>query len=158
MEIVKLLLRSCSSAIKIKMAFFSVSPEKEKALCQRMGKLGIFEKDIVEKFIRSQGKGGQKVNKASTCVYLKHLPTGIEVKCQRERSQAINRFLARRILADKIESMILGKKSEEEQRIEKIRRQKRKRSKRAQLKILEAKRKHSEKKKARALHPRLDND
>jgi len=140
------------------MAFFSVSPEKEKALRQRMGRLGIYEKDIVEKFIRSQGKGGQKVNKASTCVYLKHLPTGIEVKCQRERSQAINRFLARRILADKIESIILGKKSEEEQRIEKIRRQKRKRSKRAQLKILAKKRIHAEKKKARAFHPRLDDD
>jgi protein subunit release factor B len=131
------------------MVIFSVSPEKEQALRQKMGRLGIFENDIIEKFIRSQGKGGQKVNKASTCVYLKHLLTGIEVKCQRERSQSINRFLARRILADKIEAMILGKKSEEEQRIEKIRRQKRKRSKRAKLKMLEDKRKHSDKKKAR---------
>jgi protein subunit release factor B len=158
MQIVKLLLRSCSSAIKRKMAFFSVSPEKEEALRQKMERLAIYEKDIVEKFVRSQGKGGQKVNKASTCVYLKHLPTGIVVKCQRERSQAVNRFLARRILADKIESMILGKKSEEEQRIEKIRRQKRRRSKRAQLKILEAKKKHSEKKKERAFHPHFFDD
>ena len=139
------------------MATFSVSKKKEDALCQRMESLGIFEKDIVEKFIRSSGKGGQKVNKTSTCVYLKHLPTKIEVKCQRERSQAINRFLARRILTDKIERMIRGKESEEQQRIEKIRRQKRKRSKRAKLKMLEEKKKQSQKKEARRFLPKLDD-
>ena len=132
------------------MVRFAVSPEKEEALRLRMERLGIRDQDIIEKFIRSGGKGGQKVNKTSTCVYLKHIPTGIEVKCQKERSQSLNRFLARRILADKIEKVILGKLSEEEQRIEKIRRQKRKRSKRAKLKMLEAKRKHAEKKKVRA--------
>ncbi len=139
------------------MVTFSVRKEKEDALRERMKSLGIFEKDIVEKFIRSSGKGGQKVNKTSTCVYLKHLPTKIEVKCQRERSQAINRFLARRILADKIERIILDKESEEQQRIEKIRRQKRKRSKRAKLKMLEEKRKHSQKKEARRFRPLLDD-
>jgi protein subunit release factor B len=87
---------------------------------------------------------------------LKHIPTGVEVKCQRERSQAINRFIARRILADKIERMIRGKESEEQQRIEKIRRQKRKRSKRAKLKMLEEKTKHSQKKEARRFRPQLD--
>jgi protein subunit release factor B len=122
-----------------------------------MDSLGIFEKDIVEKFIRSSGKGGQKVNKTSSCVYLKHLPTKIEVKCQRERSQAINRFLARRILTDKIESMIRGKESEEQQRIAKIRRQKRKRSKRAKLKVVEDKRIHSRKIKERKFRPKLDD-
>ena len=135
----------------------TVSKEKEEALRRRMESLGIFERDIVEKFIRSRGKGGQKVNKTSTCVYLKHLPTKIEVKCQRERYQAINRFLARRILANKIEKMILGKKSEEQQRIEKIRRQKRKRSKRAKLKVLEEKRKHSQKKKERSYRPPMED-
>jgi len=134
-----------------------VAKEKEEALGKRMESLGIFENDIVEKFIRSSGKGGQKVNKTSTCVYLKHLPTKIEVKCQQERYQAINRYLARRILADKIEKMILGKKSEEQQRIEKIRRQKRKRSKRAKLKILEEKRKHSQKKKERSFRPQPED-
>lgn len=114
-----------------------------------MEKLGLDEKDIVEKFIRSQGKGGQKVNKTSTCVYLKHVPSGIEVKCQRERSQALNRFLARRILADKYEAMVLGEKSEQIRTIEKIRRQKRKRSKRAKEKILQDKKKQSEKKESR---------
>ena len=139
------------------MAGFRVSKKKEEALLKKMESLGIFEKDIVEKFIRSSGKGGQKVNKTSTCVYLKHLPTEIEVKCQRERYQAINRYLARKILADKIETMILGKRSEEQQRIEKIRRQKRKRSKRAKLKMLEEKRKHSQKKAERKFRPQPDD-
>lgn len=135
------------------MVTFGVSKEKEEALRTRMDSLGISEKDIVEKFIRSSGRGGQKVNKTSTCVYLKHLPTNIEVKCQKERSQALNRFFARRILADKIERMIKRKESEEQQRIEKIRRQKRKRSKRAKLKMLEEKRKHSQKKRERSFRP-----
>jgi protein subunit release factor B len=90
------------------MGNISASKDKQEALRKRMENLGIFEKDIVEKFIRSSGKGGQKVNKASTCVYLKHLPTKIEVKCQEERYQALNRYLARRILTDKIEEMIKG--------------------------------------------------
>jgi protein subunit release factor B len=138
------------------MGKFSVSPKKEKALREKMEKLGIREKDIIEKFIRSGGKGGQKVNKTSTCVYLKHVPTKIEVKCQKERSQALNRFLARRLLVEKIEELILKEKSERQKRIEKIRRQKRKRSKRAKLKILEAKKKQAEKKQLRSF--RLNSD
>ena len=82
------------------MARFPVRSDKEAALLERLERLGIRESDLVEKFIRSQGKGGQNVNKIESCVYLKHVPTGIEVKCQIERSQALNRFLARRILAD----------------------------------------------------------
>lgn len=123
---------------------FSVSKAKEQALRIKMQKLGIREDDLEERFIRSSGRGGQKVNKASTCVYLKHRPSGIEVKCQQERSQALNRFLARRILANKIETRILGRLSEERRRIEKIRRQKRKRSKRAKEKMLKDKRKRAE--------------
>jgi len=118
-----------------------------------MEKLGIFEKDIEEKFVRSSGHGGQKINKTATCVYLKHLPTQIEVKCQRERSQSLNRYYARKILAGKIEAMILGEKSEEQQKIEKIRRQKRKRSKRAKEKMLEEKKKQSRKKTSRRYRP-----
>jgi protein subunit release factor B len=131
------------------MVTFGVSPEKEQALRDRMQEVGLREEDIVEKFIRSGGHGGQNVNKTSTCVYLKHIPTGIEVKCQQERSQALNRFFARRLLTDKIENQILGKLSAEQQRIEKIRRQKRKRSKRAKEKILADKRAKSEKKQFR---------
>jgi protein subunit release factor B len=130
--------------------FYGVSQEKQKELEERLRKLGILEKDIVEKFVRSSGHGGQHLNKVSTCVYLKHLPTGIEVKCQRERLQSVNRFIARRLLADKIEEMTLGKESARRQMIEKIRRQKRKRSKRAKEKLLEMKHATSEKKQLRA--------
>jgi len=127
-----------------------LSKRKEKALHEKMRQLGINESDIIERFVRSSGAGGQKVNKTSTCVYIKHIPSGIEVKCQKERSQALNRFLARRILADKIEKIQLGRKSEETKRIAKIKRQKRKRSKRAKEKILREKKIQSEKKKSRS--------
>ena len=110
-----------------------------------MESLKIRERDFEEKFIRSSGRGGQKVNKTSSCVYLKHRPTGIEVKCQEERSQALNRFLARRRLVGKIETRLLGRLSEERKRIEKIRRQKRRRSKRAKEKMLRDKKKRAEK-------------
>ncbi len=130
---------------------FSVSPEKEKILHEKMESLGIKATDIIERFVRSQGHGGQKVNKTSTCVYLKHIPTGIEVKCQKERSQSLNRFLARRILINKIESVILGKQSEEQQHIQKFKRQKRKRSKKAKEKVLRLKHLQSQKKKERFL-------
>ena len=131
------------------MTTFGVSLEKEQALRDRMQELGLREEDIVEKFIRSGGHGGQNVNKTSTCVYLKHIPTGIEVKCQKERSQALNRFFARRVLTDKLENQIRGKLSAEQQRIEKIRRQKRKRSRRAKEKMLADKHARSEKKQHR---------
>jgi protein subunit release factor B len=132
---------------------YIVSIEKAKALEERMERLGIKEPDILERFVRSQGHGGQKVNKTSTCVYLKHLPTGIEVKCQQERSQSLNRFIARRILAEKIEDMILGEESEKQQRIEKIKRQKRKRSKRAKEKVLQLKHIQGAKKRTRTYKP-----
>jgi peptide chain release factor len=129
---------------------FGVGLSKEQALAEKMLHLGIREEDIEESFVRSGGPGGQNVNKTSTCVYLKHLPSGIEVKCQRERSQALNRYLARKLLAKKIENLILGKLSEENQSIAKLKRQKRRRSRKAQLKVLEAKHKQSEKKQQRA--------
>lgn len=128
----------------------NISRKKKDALMRKMQNLGICEESLEEKFIRSSGKGGQKVNKTSTCVYLKHIPTGIEVKCQQERSQAINRFLARRILANKIETLILRKRLEEKKRKEKIRRQKRKRSIQAKEKMLKVKREKGEKKKLRS--------
>jgi len=127
-----------------------VGGEKEKALQEKMERLGIRESDIVERFVRSRGHGGQNVNKVATCVYLKHLPTGIEVKCQQERHQAINRFFARRLLVQKIEQMVLGRQSEEQQRIEKVRRQKRRRSRRAKEKVLEMKHLRTRKKRERA--------
>jgi protein subunit release factor B len=131
------------------MSLFSVSAAKEAALREKMESLNIREEEIEESFIRSGGKGGQHLNKTSTCVYLKHLPTGIEVKCQEERSQALNRYRARILLTKKIDELVKGKESEEQQRIEKIRRQKRRRSRRAKEKILADKRITSAKKKLR---------
>ena len=132
------------------MSIFSVSIAKEEALAHKMEALNIREEDIEESFIRSSGKGGQHVNKTSTCVYLKHLPTGIEVKCQQERSQSLNRYRARVLLTKKIEQLTKGRESEEIQRREKLRRQKRKRSKRAKEKMLADKKIMSEKKKLRS--------
>ena len=112
-----------------------ISPEKIRDLENRMKDLGIQEKDIEEKFIRAQGRGGQKVNKTSTCVYLKHIPTGIEVKCQKARIQAMNRFFARRILTYKIEELLLGGSLSKAKKIDKTRKQKKKRAKRAREKV-----------------------
>lgn len=131
------------------MGLFGVSEEKEAALWQRWEELGIRQEDVTESFIRSGGHGGQNVNKVATCVQLKHIPTGIEVKCQQSRTQGMNRYHARKLLADKIETIKLGAASREQQRIEKLRRQKRKRSKRAKEKVLEAKKHQSEKKAGR---------
>ena len=132
---------------------FGVSEKKQRELNERMRKFGVREQDIIEKFIRSRGHGGQNVNKVSSCVYLKHIPTGVEVKVQRERSQSTNRFLARRLLTDKIEQRILGTESRAMQEREKIRRQKRKRSRRAKEKVLRDKKAQSLKK---ALRTRID--
>jgi len=115
------------------MSIFGVGEEKDRWLKKRMETLGIHEKDIEEKFIRSSGKGGQKVNKTSTCVYLKHIPTGIEVKFMRERSQSLNRFLARRELVKRIEKLS-GQLTPDDVKITKTKRQKSKRKKRARLK------------------------
>ncbi len=131
------------------MASFPVSPKKEKQLSERMQALGVRERDIEEQFVRSSGAGGQKVNKVSTCVLLHHRPSGVRVKCQEERSQALNRFLARRILLGKIEAKREGAKSAEEQKAAKIRRQKRRRSRRSKLRMLTDKRHQAEKKSLR---------
>jgi len=125
---------------------FNVAKAKEENLKQRMLALNIREHDIEEKFILSSGKGGQNVNKVSTAVYIKHKPSGIEVKCQSQRSQVLNRFLARKRLTDKIEEVIKGRQSERKKKIAKIKRQKRKRSKRAKEKLLEYKKIRSKKK------------
>ncbi len=136
------------------MSLFTVSTEKENALLARMARLGVAESDLRETFVRSSGPGGQKVNKTSSCVQLVHVPTGLTVKCQRERSQALNRFLARRLLLDRIEKHQTGIVEAKRDLAEKIRRQKRKRSKRAKEKTLEAKHRQSEKKGLRAKIPR----
>ncbi len=112
------------------MTVFSVSEEKNRWLREKMAALGIREEDLVEKFVRSSGKGGQHVNKSSTCVWLKHLPTGIEVKCMEERSQSLNRFLARRELAERVEAHA-GVATRRDLEAEKVRKRKAKRKRRA---------------------------
>jgi protein subunit release factor B len=112
------------------MVDFALSPGKNEWLRGRLSSLGILELDIDEKFVRSSGRGGQKVNKTSSCVYLKHIPTGVEVKCMTARSQSLNRFLARRELADKVEALLDGKQGVIAARHAKIKKQKLKRKKR----------------------------
>jgi len=128
------------------MSGFWIGIDKKELLQQEMARSGIHQIDIIEKFVRSSGQGGQNVNKVSTCVYLRHIPTGIEVKCQRERSQALNRYIARQLLIKKIRGFRLAELSRQRQLIEKIRRQKRTRSKKSKLRILEEKRRHAQKK------------
>jgi protein subunit release factor B len=126
-----------------------VSPEKQDQLAKRMAALGVRESDIQETFVRSGGHGGQNVNKTATCVMLRHRPTGLQVKCQTTRQQGINRFLARRLLLDKIEALRTGRVEAERARIEKIRRQKRRRSRRAKGRVLADKSHHTAKKESR---------
>ena len=123
--------------------------DKARELEERLLRLGVRPEDLEESFVHSGGKGGQNVNKVATCVVLVHRPTGIAVKCQRERSQGANRLIARRMLADKIEELRLGAASKRQQEAERIRRQKRRRSRRSKQKMLREKHAQSDKKASR---------
>ena len=126
------------------MSIFNVSEKKEKALLDRMLELNVKEDDLEERFIRSSGPGGQKVNKTSSCVFLRHIPTDITVKYQKERSQSLNRFFSRRTLLDQIELKQRGYIKENKKRIEKIKSQKRKKKKRTKEKLSAFKPKQSD--------------
>ena len=131
------------------MSSFPVSLQKEGQLAERMASLGVKEADLEETFVRSGGHGGQNVNKTATCVMLLHRPTGLQVKCQSTRQQGLNRFLARRLLLDKIERLRNGFVATERAAVEKIRRQKRRRSRRAKDRMLADKSYHAAKKESR---------
>jgi protein subunit release factor B len=109
---------------------FGVTAKKQEELEARMARLGLREQDLAEKFVRSSGPGGQRVNKTASCVYLKHLPTGTEVKMQRERQQRLNRYYARKRLCELLEEG-LGAKSPAARKAEKIRKQKQRRKRRS---------------------------
>ncbi len=111
----------------------AISLEKIKALHSEMEKLNLLEKDIKESFISGSGSGGQKINKTQNCVYLKHLPSGIEIKCQKDRSREANRFFARRELLERLKEKVLGIPSKKEILEEKVRKQKKRRERRSQI-------------------------
>jgi peptide chain release factor len=119
------------------MAEFAVSEEKNRWLKSRMEALGVTEGDLEERFVHASGRGGQHVNKSSSCVYLRHLSTGLEVKCMESRSQSLNRFLARRNLLEKIEALS-GKPTKRDAAAEKARRQKARRKRRSVVKYSDA--------------------
>ena len=126
-----------------------VSPEKQAALENRMASLGITEDDLLEKFILGSGSGGQKINKTNSCVYLKHIPSNLEVKCQESRSRETNRYLAREALCDSFEGIRRDKATAQKQAIEKNRRRNRQRSRRSKQRSVAEKRQLSEKKSLR---------
>lgn len=113
------------------MSKFGVTAQKEDELRARMAACGLAETDIEESFIRSGGPGGQHVNRTESCVYLRHKPTGLEVKMQKARSQGLNRFYARRRLCELLEAQLLGDRSPEALEREKIRKQKSRRRRRS---------------------------
>jgi|LSQX01.1.fsa_nt_gb protein subunit release factor B len=123
-----------------------VSKQKIDALDARMAELGIDQSKIIEKFILGSGPGGQKLNKTASCVFISYPPEEINIKCQRTRSRALNRYYARWELCERIAEKTEGEKSRRQQEAEKIRRQKRRRSRRQRAIMLADKRKHSEKK------------
>ena len=126
-----------------------ISPETVEKIKERMALASVFEEDLEESFILGSGPGGQKVNKTASTVRLYHAPSGITVKCGLHRSREMNRWLARRELAEKILEKTNAAASVRRQEAEKIRRQKRRRSRRQKARMLDDKRKHGEKKAAR---------
>jgi protein subunit release factor B len=131
-------------------AFYSVAAIlDDEALTRRMQKLRIREEDLEESFVQGTGPGGQKINKTSSTVVLIHVPTGIQVRCQRERSQSMNRLIARQELCDKLEATLTAVKQEQRDAVEKKRRQNRPRPRGLKERILKDKHARSETKKRR---------
>ena len=121
-----------------------ISKEKWAKLIERMEKLHITEADLIEKFIMGSGKGGQKLHKTASAVYLKHLPSSLEIKCQYSRSRDDNRYFARERLCEKLHAIISDEKTKEQQRVEKLKRQKKRRSRRSKQKMLDEKSRQSQ--------------
>jgi peptide chain release factor len=120
-----------------------ITKDKWNRLIDLMTKLHIQETDLIEKFILGSGKGGQKLQKTASTVYIKHKPTGLEIKCQESRSQEDNRYFSRARLCEKIHSIVSEEQTKEQQKIEKEKRQKKRRSRRSKQKMLDDKNKKS---------------
>ena len=127
----------------------SIKDSKWAALSEEMLKYDIKDEDLIEKFILGSGAGGQKINKTNSCVYLKHVPSGLEVKCQKTRSRESNRFHARRELLEKVKEKVFQEETKRKKEIDKIRKQKKRRSRKTKEKMLEEKKKRSEVKQKR---------
>lgn len=121
-----------------------ISTDKWEKLAKRMEKLHILEADCIEKFIVGSGKGGQKLHKTASTVYLKHIPSGLEIKCQESRSREDNRYFARERMCEKLQAMLSDEKTKKQQKLEKIKRQKKRRSRRSRQKMLDEKSKQSQ--------------
>ncbi|QEY52216.1 peptide chain release factor family protein [Legionella longbeachae] len=121
-----------------------INKDKWDRLTELMMKLSINEADLIEKFILGSGKGGQKLHKTASTVYLKHEPSGLEIKCQESRSREDNRYFARVRLCEKLNAILSLEKTQKQQKIEKLKRQKKRRTRRAQQRILDNKSKHGE--------------
>ena len=116
-----------------------INKDKWEKLTEWMMRLHITDADLVEKFILGSGKGGQNLHKTASTVYLKHLPSGLEVKCQESRSRDDNRYFARERLCEKLHAIISDEKTKAQQQLEKLKRQKKRRSRRAKQKMLDEK-------------------
>lgn len=127
-----------------------ISQQKWQTLLERLTALGVRMEDVRERFVRSSGPGGQHVNTSATAVVLHHGPSGIDIKAQKYRSQAMNRYDALARLAEALQAQVQGQKSAKQQEEEKIRRQKRRRSRRQKAKSVVEKRRHGDKKRTRA--------
>lgn len=127
-----------------KMSLMNFPVDLPPPFLQKAAELKIFPQDIEEQFVRGSGKGGQKVNKTSSTVALRHAPTGTMVRCQKHREQSKNRLSAYKLLILKIEDKVKGAQSQRAKKIFKLIKQKRKRSKRAKEKVLAAKKHRGE--------------
>ena len=114
-----------------------MGPDKKKldALADKMKSLSIRKQDLEEKFIKASGRGGQKVNKASSAVFIRHIPSGLSVKCGRHRSQHLNRYLALRSLVEQVEEKRFGPDKKQAARLGRIRKQKDRRKRKTRKKL-----------------------
>lgn len=121
-----------------------INNDKWEKLAEWMEKLQLHEDQLIEKFIIGSGKGGQKLHKTASTVYLKHIPSGIEIKCQDSRSRQDNRYFARLRLCEKYHAIVSDEKTKEQQELEKLKRQKKRRSRRSRQKMLDEKSKQGQ--------------